>query len=103
MKGESFWGDIVRFQQRHHGSAEKPVAEEIGHHVHQDGGVKVPEAYGAEEMNGIVGSQKEQGAAHHASREQIVTKDFLVGHTRQKHVETKEQEEGKCQVERVVI
>lgn len=96
-------GEVAVVEQRHHGGAEEPVAEEVGGQIEEDGGMGVAQSDGTEEMHRIVGRQDEQGGAHEPSRTEIVYIYLLLWRTGKEHVKTEKQHQGQGNAERIVV
>ena len=58
--------DVEAVEQRGECRAEEPVAEEVGREVHQDGGIDVAQPHLEEEVDRVVGRQKQQCTTHDA-------------------------------------
>ena len=58
--------DVEAVEQRGECRAEEPVAEEVGREIHQDGGIDVAQPHLEEEVDRVVGRQKQQCTTHDA-------------------------------------
>lgn len=95
--------DVEAVEQRGERRTEEPVAEEIGREVHQYGGMDVAEPQLEEEVDRVVGGQKQQRAAHDAPRTEVVREDGLAGGRSQQEIDAEEEHQRQGDAERIFV
>ena len=95
--------DVEAVEQRSECRTEKPVAEEVGREVHQDGRMNVPEPDLEKEVHRIVCRQQQQGAVHDTPRSEVVCEDGLVGGRSQQEVGAEEDHQRQGDAKRIFV